>query len=81
MRDTRQDVLHFWFEESQPAQWFQKNADFDRQIRDRFLVTVTMAREGLCDHWADPGTGQEDGALALCILLDQFPRNLFRDSA
>lgn len=77
MRDTKQDILHFWFEESQPAQWFQKNDDFDRQIRDRFMVTLTMARDGLCDHWAD----QADGALALCIVLDQFPRNVFRDSA
>lgn len=76
MRDTKQDILHFWFEETQPAQWFQKNDDFDRIIRDRFLVTVNMARDGLCDHWWD----QADGALALCIALDQFPRNIFRDS-
>lgn len=77
MRDTKHDVLHFWFDETQPAQWFQKNYDFDRLIRDRFLITVEMARDGLCDHWA----ATADGALALCITLDQFPRNLFRDSA
>lgn len=77
MRDTKQDVLYFWFEETQPAQWFQKNEDFDRIIRERFLITVEMARDGLCDHW----TAQADGALALCITLDQFPRNIFRDSA
>jgi uncharacterized protein (DUF924 family) len=76
MRDTKQDILHFWFEETQPAQWFQKNDDFDRIIRDRFLVTVNMARDGLCDHWWD----HAEGALALCIALDQFPRNIFRDS-
>ncbi len=77
MRDTKQDVLHFWFEETQPAQWFQKNDDFDRLIRDRFQIIVTMARDGLCDQWAE----QADGALALCIILDQFPRNIFRESA
>lgn len=77
MRDTKQDVLHFWFDETQPAQWFQKNDDFDRLIRDRFLMIVTMARDGLCDQW----TEQADGALALCIILDQFPRNIFRESA
>lgn len=76
MRDTKQDILYFWFEETRPVQWFQKNEDFDRIIRDRFLVTVEMARDGLCDHWS----GQADGALALCITLDQFPRNIFRHS-
>jgi uncharacterized protein (DUF924 family) len=77
MRDTKQDVLHFWFVESQPTQWFQKNDLFDKQIRDRFAVTVQMARDGLCDGWA----ADAEGALALCIVLDQFPRNIFRDSA
>ena len=76
MRDTKQDVLYFWFEETRPAQWFQKNEDFDRIIRERFLITVEMAQDGLCDHW----TAQADGALALCITLDQFPRNIFRNS-
>jgi len=78
MRDSKQDVLHFWFEESQPAQWFQVNPDYDRLIRDRFSVVVRMAREGLCDLWADDDA---DGALALCIVLDQFPRNIFRGQA
>ena len=77
MRDSKQDILHFWFVESQPAQWFQRNDDFDALIRDRFLSTVQMARDGLCDSWAD----QAEGALALCIVLDQFPRNIFRDQA
>ena len=77
MRDSKQDILHFWFVESQPAQWFQRNDDFDALIRDRFLSTVNMAREGLCDGWAD----QAEGALALCLVLDQFPRNIFRGQA
>lgn len=77
MRDTRRDVLNFWFDETKPAQWFQKNDDFDALIRTRFLVTVQMARDGVCDSWADDA----DGALALCIVLDQFPRNIFRNSS
>jgi uncharacterized protein (DUF924 family) len=77
MRDSRQDVLHFWFVESQPSQWFQKNDAFDKQIRDRFSMIVDMARDGLCDGWAVDA----EGALALCIVLDQFPRNIFRNSA
>lgn len=76
MRDSRQEILHFWFTETQPAQWFQKNPDFDAVIRDRFGGIVGMAQHGLCDGWADDASG----ALALCIVLDQFPRNIHRDS-
>ena len=77
MRDTKQEILHFWFRETEPQQWFQKNPDFDNEIRDRFLVTYEMARDGLCDAWR----GDAEGCLALCILLDQFPRNMFRGHA
>lgn len=77
MRNTRDEILHFWFEESEPRQWFQVSDSFDAQIRDRFLVTYTMATEGLCDGWA----GDAAGCLALCVLLDQFPRNMFRGLA
>jgi len=76
MRDSRQEILHFWFTETQPAQWFQKNPEFDAIIRDRFGSIVSMARDGLCDGWAEDALG----ALALCIVLDQFPRNIYRDS-
>lgn len=74
MRDIKNEILRFWFEESRPQQWFQVNESYDREIRDRFLLTCEMAGNGLCDHWA----GEADGALALCLVLDQFPRNIFR---
>ena len=75
MRDTRQEILHFWFDETKPQQWFQSSSDFDSLVRDRFMLTYDMARDGLCDGW------QRDaqGCLALCLVLDQFPRNMFRD--
>lgn len=76
MRDSKQEILHFWFLESKPAQWFQKNEEFDTLIRERFATIVAMARDGLCDGWIDTA----EGALALCIVLDQFPRNIFRNS-
>jgi uncharacterized protein (DUF924 family) len=76
MRDSRHEILHFWFEETEPAQWFQKNETFDAQLRDRFLQTYTMARDGLCDDWKQ----NAEGCLALILLLDQFPRNMFRDA-
>lgn len=74
MRDTKQEILHFWFVETQPVQWFQINPAFDQLMRERFLTSYQMAQEGLCDGWG----AEADGALALCILLDQFPRNMFR---
>lgn len=74
MRDTKAEVLHFWFDEVQPQQWFQKNDDFDETIRQRFLTVYEMAADGLCDSWRDDPAG----CVALCIVLDQFPRNMFR---
>lgn len=76
MRDIKREVLRFWFEESQPQQWFQVNEAFDREIRERFLLTCEMAADGLCRHWA----ADADGCLALCLVLDQFPRNIFRST-
>jgi uncharacterized protein (DUF924 family) len=74
MRDTKTEVLAFWFEEIAPAQWFQKNDSFDQEIKERFFVTYEMAAEGLCREWEK----EPDGALALCLVLDQFPRHMFR---
>lgn len=74
MRDTKNEVLKFWFEETQPQQWFQKNDAFDADIRDRFMVTYDMARKDMCLDW----TKDAEGVLALCLVLDQFPRNMFR---
>lgn len=69
--------MDFWFEETEPAQWFQKSSVFDREISDRFLNDYNLCREGVYDGWQDDAKG----CLALCILLDQFPRNMFRGSA
>lgn len=67
------DVLSFW-REAGPARWFRKDAVFDDLFRTRFLAAHEAARRGELDAWA----GTADGALALLILLDQFPRNAFR---
>lgn len=74
MRDIKQEILHFWFEETKASQWFQKNEDFDRIIRDRFQAAYRLAADGVCDSWGD----EPQGSLALCIVLDQFPRNIYR---
>ena len=69
-------VLAFWFEESEPEQWYKKDAAFDEAIRDGFEITVTATLASRLDGSAD----NAEGCLALIILLDQFTRNLYRDS-
>ena len=70
-------VLRFWFEESVPEDWFKKSDEFDARIRDRFLQVYEDAAAGRLDGWRESAAG----CLALILVLDQFPRNLFRDSA
>lgn len=76
MAATPQDVLSFW-RSAGPAKWFSKNRAFDDAIRLRFEPVHHAAARGEYDEWARTA----DGALALVILLDQFPRNLYRGSA
>jgi uncharacterized protein (DUF924 family) len=66
-------VLDFW-QAAGPSSWFAKDAAFDRQFRDRFADAYAAAARGALDHWASTA----DGALALILLLDQYPRNAFR---
>jgi uncharacterized protein (DUF924 family) len=71
-----QHVLDFW-REAGPARWFRKDDAFDADFRARFLGAHEAAARGDLDSWAR----RSDGALALLILLDQFPRNAFRGTA
>ncbi len=76
-RDQSSEVLEFWFFETQPRQWFAKDAAFDGLVRARFLGLTRRAIAGELDTWdAEP-----TGGLALVLLLDQFPRQIWRDSA
>jgi uncharacterized protein (DUF924 family) len=68
-------VLAFW-RAAGPDKWFKKDAAFDAEIRARFLATYQAAAAGAL-AWDD----SPEGALALLIVLDQFPRNMFRASA
>ncbi|WP_416674621.1 DUF924 family protein [Egbenema bharatensis] len=76
-------VLRFWF--GDPATeatdyaarrqlWFGKKSQFDQEIADRFQSLYQQAAHGELDHWQEA----PDSCLALLIVLDQFPRNLFR---
>jgi uncharacterized protein (DUF924 family) len=72
------DVLDFWFAGSAQArgEWFRKDAAFDALIANRFGSLVERALSGGLATWA----GEPDGALARVIVLDQFTRNIFRDT-
>jgi uncharacterized protein (DUF924 family) len=73
---TATDVVDFWREAGEAA-WFRKDDAFDAELRGRFLGAHEAAARGELDGWAET----PEGALALLILLDQFPRNVFRGSA
>lgn len=67
------DVLDFWWQAG-PAKWFASDDTFDRHCEDRFLSVMELAAAGNLDDWLDTA----DGALALVLLLDQMPRNVYR---
>ena len=69
------DVIQFWTDSGRKA-WFAKNAAFDQAIRARFEALHHRAARRELEGWAETS----DGALALLLLLDQFPRNLYRGS-
>lgn len=75
-RTTPAEIIHFW-QDAGPAIWFSRDDAFDAQFRRLFLEVYEKAARGELDHWME----NAEGALALMILLDQFPRNAFRDSA
>ncbi len=72
--DSAAGVLAYWFGEGMAERWFKKDPAFDREIRDRLLPLYRRAAAGELDDWPV----NAEGALALIILLDQVPRNLFR---
>lgn len=70
------DMTGFW-RAAGSAAWFRKDAAFDDELRSRFLETHMAAARGELVHWRD----NAEGALALVLLLDQVPRNIFRGTA
>jgi uncharacterized protein (DUF924 family) len=70
------DVLAFWLAAGH-ERWFAHDEAFDTAIRDRFAATYKDAAAGLLSAWEN----SPEGALALVIVLDQFPRNMFRGTA
>jgi uncharacterized protein (DUF924 family) len=82
------DILDFWFgaagspERGQfRAEWFKKDAVFDETIRMRFGAVVEAALAGGLEEWEKGPAASPASALALILVLDQFPRNLYRGDA
>jgi uncharacterized protein (DUF924 family) len=79
-------ILSFWFKEQELTApqidrrmdtWFGEDPAFDKEIEDRFAGDIEMASQGQLDHWASEPLGR----LALIILIDQFRRNIHRNTA
>ena len=70
------EIVSFWGEAG-PDKWFEQDEGFDHAIRLRFLPTYEAAANGEFAAWEE----SVEGALALVLLLDQFPRNMFRGNA
>lgn len=71
-----QAVLDFWFAETNRPFWFAKSDEFDAEIRSRFFGLWQQAAQGELAHWRS----NQQGRLAEIIVLDQFSRNLHRNS-
>ena len=70
------DILAFW-RDAGPDRWYKRDDAFDAELRRRFLALWQKASAGEVSSWE----ASDDGALALVIVLDQFPRNMFRGDA
>ena len=71
------DILDFWYAEDMRAKWFASNPQLDARIKEKYEQVWDAAVRGELDAWLN----QPDGCLALAIILDQFPLNMFRGSA
>ena len=71
------DILDFWFSDEVRPRWFDSTPAFDRRLRQAYEDLWQRARRGELDHWQQSA----DGCLALAIVLDQFPLNMFRGEA
>lgn len=70
-------VIDFWFDKKTEPLWFNSTKEFDEKIKSEFLSIYHQAKESQLSEWQQ----QPLGALALVIILDQFPLNMFRGKA
>lgn len=77
MLATSAEILSFWFSERVRPLWFRSTPEFDTEIRERFEETWQAGRDDELTSWEESA----NGALALVIVLDQFPLNMYRGQA
>jgi uncharacterized protein (DUF924 family) len=70
------EILTFWFDEIDHSRWYKKDPAFDRTLAERFGARLEAAKRGELEAWHETARG----TLALIILLDQFSRNIYRDT-
>ena len=70
------EILDFWFSDKVKSLWFKKQESFDHEIQERFEPMYFAAKQGELDMWRNV----PHSALALIIVLDQFPRNMYRQT-
>jgi len=76
-RDDRapaHELVKFWFSPGAKKRWFDSTIEFDNELRDKYAELYEAACRGELDHWRD----DVESALALVILFDQIPLNIFR---
>lgn len=74
---TATELIEYWYADSTRKYWFKATEDFDQHLAAKFSQQWQQALDGQYDEWLNSASG----CLALCILLDQIPRNIFRGSA
>lgn len=77
MDESYQTILDFWFAPRMEELWYADDPKFDADIRDQFMSTYEAAGDGKLDVWRERASSM----LGLVIVLDQFPRNMFRGGA
>ena len=75
--ETPDELIEFWFSELVAKRWFNSTPEFDDSLRHRYQELYEAASHGHLDHWRDTPLG----SLALVILFDQIPLNIFRGQA
>ena len=71
---THTEIIDFWYSGRTRNHWFSSTHDLDREIKEKYEHVWERAAAGELDHWQD----SPESALALIIILDQFPLNMFR---
>lgn len=77
MNITPQEIIDFWFSDRVKSQWFASTPELDKEVMEKYEAIWEQAASGELDDWGD----DPDGCLALVIILDQFPLNMFRGQA